>query len=522
VTKTRIEPKSESRRRLARSLERLRHNPLGHAELVYPWALRGVTGPRQWQRAVMETIGAHLSDPATRHMPCRIARASGHGIGKSALIAMLIKWGLDTGVDTRIVTTANTEVQLLTKTAPEIAKWHNLSLTQDWFRTSATSLVATIPGHERSWRADLVTWSVANTEAFAGLHNQGKRIILIFDEASGIAPKVWEVALGALTDEETEIIFLAFGNPTHNTGPFRECFGRHRHLWDAQQIDSRSVEGVNKAYLDELIATYGEDSDIVRVRVRGQFPSASSMQFIDCNTVDAARARETFGVTWDPVIFGLDCARFGDDHSTLAIRCGRDARTRPWKRWQGIDAMTLAGDVALQVQAFHPDAIFVDAGNIGAAVIDRLRQLGVPNVYEVWFGGKGREAIWQGEMRVQTANRRSEMWTNMRGWLTGGAIPDEDMLAADLTGVEYGYAADQVSILLEKKEHMKSRGLASPDDADALALTFAEPVLLRDPGWLDPSRYVPTREESPSQRARRLRDEEEFGAYDWPGYDDDQ
>ncbi|MEO9132707.1 MAG: hypothetical protein ABI240_16090, partial [Sphingomonas sp.] len=89
----------------------------------------------------------------------------------------------------------------------------------------------------------------------------------------------------------------------------------------------------------------------------------------------------------------------------------------------------------------------------------------------------GRDALWSGEMRVKTANKRSEMWTNMRGWLSGGAIPDEETLATDLTGVEYGYAADQVSIQLEKKEHMKARGLASPDDADALALTFAEPVM---------------------------------------------
>jgi len=279
---------------------------------------------------------------------------------------------------------------------------------------------------------------------------------------------------------------------------------------------------VNKAYLDELVATYGEDSDIVRVRVRGQFPTASSMQFISTLLVDQARMREVYGLSTDPLIFGLDCARFGDDHSTLAIRCGRDARSRPWKRWQGVDAMTLAGDVAFQAETLKPDAVFVDAGNIGAAVIDRLRQLGVANVHEVWFGGKGRYAQWAGELRVQTANKRSEMWTNMRGWLEGGAIPDDEALATDLTGVEYGYAADQVSILLEKKAHMKARGLASPDDADALALTFAEPVLLRDPGWLDPDRYAPTREESPSQRARRLRDEEEFGAYDWPGYDDDQ
>jgi hypothetical protein len=469
------------------------HDPLGHALYAYPWgegALTGVEGPRAWQREVMETIGVHLSNPATQHQPLRIARASGHGIGKSALIAMVVKWALDTCEDTRIVVTANTETQLLTKTSPEIAKWAKLAVTSDWFRPTATALISTVPGHDRSWRSDLVTWSATNTEAFAGLHNEGKRLVLIFDEASGIHPKVWEVALGALTDANTEIIFLVFGNPTQNTGQFRECFGRNRNLWDAKQIDSRTVEGVNKAYLDELVATYGEDSDIVRVRVRGQFPSASSMQFIGTDLVEAARRREIYVLGSDPVIFGLDCARFGDDHSTLAVRCGRDARTRPWKRWMNQDAMTLAGDVALLAQEMKPDAIFVDAGNIGAAVIDRLRQLGVENVFEVWFGGAGREATWAGELRVKTANKRSEMWTNMRGWLVGGSIPDDDRIAIDLTGVEYGYAADQTSILLEKKEHMKARGLASPDDGDALALTFAEPVMPRElPGYLDPSRY---------------------------------
>ena len=504
----------EDRQLLTDHMMRFRHDPAGHAKLIYSWGegvLRGIAGPRAWQCDVMAAIGSHLTNPETRFTPCRIARASGHGIGKSALIAMLVKWGLDTGINTRIVITANTESQLLTKTAPEIIKWHNLSHTRDWFRATATALVSTEPGHDRSWRSDLVTWSVSNTEAFAGLHNQGKRIILVFDEASGIPSKVWEVALGALTDEETEIIFLAFGNPTHNTGPFRECFGRFRNLWDAKQIDSRDVEGTNKAYLDELVETYGEDSDIVRVRVRGQFPSSSSMQFIGTALVDAARVRPPYPLISDPIIFGLDCARFGDDHSTLAIRHGRDARTRPWKRWHKQDSMTLAGDVALQAQLHCPDAIFVDAGNIGAAVIDRLRQLGVPNVHEVWFGGQGREAHWSGEMRVKTANKRSEMWTNMRGWLEGGAIPDEEILATDLTGVEYGYAADQVSIQLEKKEHMKARGLASPDDADALALTFAEPVM---PLTIQP--YVhPSREEWPERqredrRSERQRQEDEY------------
>ena len=177
------------------------------------------------------------------------------------------------------------------------------------------------------------------------------------------------MALGALTDADTEILWLAFGNPTLNTGAFRECFGKQRNLWKTKQIDSRTVEGTNKAYLQEIVDTYGEDSDVAKVRVRGMFPSASSMQFIPLGLVEAAQVRpRPAGLASDPVIFGVDCARFGDDESVLAIRQGRDAVSRPWKSWGSMDSMTLAGDIALESDRWHPDAIFVDAGNIGAAI----------------------------------------------------------------------------------------------------------------------------------------------------------
>jgi hypothetical protein len=391
-----------------------------------------------------------------------------------ALISMIVKWGLDTCEDTRIVFTANTEGQLLTKTMPEITKWHNLSITRDWFKATATALISLFPGHDKSWRADAVTWSLNNTEAFAGLHNQGKRIIVILDEASGIHPKVWEVILGALTDEDTEIIWLAFGNPTLNTGTFRELFGKLRNLWKTAQIDSRTVEGTNKAYLDELVETYGIKSDIVKVRVLGQFPSASSMQFIDADTVQAARDRDIDIDFAEPVIMGVDVARFGDDSSTIYFRKGRDGNHMPPIRLSKVDTMTLAAKVAEQANLVGAAVVNVDEGGIGAGVVDRLVQLNVP-VVGVQFGGKP-QGIVKLRNNVKVANRRAELWAIMRDWLEGGMIPDEDTLAADLTGVEYGFNAND-EVLLEKKEHMKKRGLASPDDGDGLALTFATQVL---------------------------------------------
>ena len=480
---------------LADAIADFTHDPLGHVLFSYPWGEKGTalekhSGPRQWQRDVLTDIGEHLSNPETRYQPCRIGVASGHGIGKSALISMISKWGLDTCDDCKIVITANTEPQLRTKTMPEITKWALMAITSAWFKITASALTSTVPGHEKSWRLDAVTWSKDNTEAFAGLHNQGKRIIVIYDEASGIDDAVWDVTLGALTDEDTEIIWIAFGNPTKNTGRFRECFSKLRAIWKTRQIDSRNVEGTNKAYLDELVATYGAESDIVKVRVRGMFPSASSMQFIGSDLVQAARIRQPAVLITDPLIYGVDVARFGDDRSVLAKRRGRDARSLPWRRWQGVDTMTLAGDIALEAMQDHPDAIMVDVGNMGAGVVDRLRVL-LPDIpiIEVSFGAAGRDTEWAAGVRIRTANKRSEIWCSMRGWLVHGAIPDEQVIEDDLVGPEYGYDEDS-RILLEKKKHMKSRGLASPDDGDALACTFAEPVAPRQmPRALDPANY---------------------------------
>jgi hypothetical protein len=483
----------ELKREVLSDLGRFSHDPLGFVLWAFPWGvadgpLANDDGPDQWQREQLQAIGRSLKAD-----PFRIIQdvtASGHGIGKSAEVAWLILWAIMTFPDTRGVTTANTDTQLKTKTWPELNKWYHLlqfEVLREMFAIEATSIHSTEPGHDRTWRIDAIPWSAQNTEAFAGLHNAGKRIIYLFDEGSAIIDPIWEVASGGMTDALTEMLWVVFGNPTRNSGRFKESInGRFRNQWTSRQIDSRTVKRTNKQLLEGWIESYGEDSDFVRVRVKGQFPRAGTLQFIGSDLTSAARKREVEVLTTDPVIFGVDCARFGDDHSTLAIRCGRDARSREWKRWHQVDTMTLAGNVAMEARRLSPDAIFVDVGGLGAGVVDRLRQLGFMNVFEVNFGGKGREVDLATNLRVKTANKRAEIWCSMKAWLTGGAIPDEQCIEDDLVGPEYGYAADQVSIQLERKKDMKRRGLASPDDADALACTFAEPVMPRQmPGYLE-------------------------------------
>ncbi len=455
-------------------------DPLGYAEECFQWGkdvLKGSTGPRTWQADILGIIGKHLQNPVTRYTPLKIAISSGRGIGKSSLIGMICQWGMSTCIDTKIVVTANTDRQLRTKTWPEISKWFKLAINCDWFKRTATTIVAAEEGHEDSWRADAYPWSSQNTEAFQGLHNINRRIILVFDEGSGVDDIIWDVSEGCLTDENTEIIWLAFSNPTRNSGRFRECFGKLRHRWITRQIDSRTVEGTNKEFFKQLVEDNGEDSDYVRVHVKGEFPRVGTMQFISSEVVEAARKREAEAYLGDPLVMGVDVARYGDDSSCIVIRRGRDARTIPWEILRGADTMTLAARVMELQNLHHCDAIFVDGGGVGGGVIDRLMML-KQNVIEVQFGGSADRSQMTGEGQVAYVNKRSEIWGYMRDWLKGGSIPDDPFLVDDLVNIQYGYAMrdGRDAIQLEKKSDLKARGFSSPDRADALALTFAYPV----------------------------------------------
>lgn len=444
---------------LAQDIGDLTHDPCGFVEYAY------AESPRPWQRNILKYIGEQLRDPKTRHNPIRVAVASGHGIGKSALVSMIIDWSMSTCEDTKVIVTANTGTQLATKTVPEIHKWFSRSINAHWWELKATSITIRDAEHAKLWRMDAIPWSAHNTEAFAGAHNEGKRIIVIFDEASAIEAPVWEVAEGALTDENTEIIWLAFGNPTQNTGRFRECFGKFKHRWHTFQIDSRTVEGTNKEQIAKWIADYGEDSDFVRVRVRGEFPRAGSSQFIDADSVAAARKYKAEGFEGLPKIIGVDVARFGDDQTVMFLRQGR--KSTLLGAWRGKDVAEVTAQVIHFIEEHKPDGVVVDSDGIGAPVYDNLKFRGYHQRLFDFHGGHPAHDP------NAYFNQRAEVWGRMRDWLKGGAeIPDNSDIEMDLTGPEYGFSPRN-QLQLEKKDDMKARGVNSPDFGDALAMTFA-------------------------------------------------
>jgi hypothetical protein len=220
-----------------------------------------------------------------------------------------------------------------------------------------------------------------------------------------------------------------------------------------------------------MVEQYGIDSDTVRVEVLGQFPAQGNKQFISNTLVSGAQARTLEKDPYAPLVMGVDIARYGDDSTVFRFRQGRDARSIAPVRFKNRDNMYVANEIARWIDTVNPDAVNIDAGN-GTGVIDRLRERKY-KVHEVWFGSDAESPEW--------ANKRTEMWAKMRDWLGGGIIDGDPRLFGDLTSPEYDYfgkAKDK--IMLESKESLKAKGFRSPDDGDALALTFATRVARRD------------------------------------------
>jgi len=448
------------------------HDPLAWVYYAFRWndpgELKDFDGPDYWQTEVLEDIGAKLkARTADVSEVIRIAMAAGNGPGKSALIAWLILWAMSTYEDTRGVVTANTENQLKTKTWAELAKWYRLCICKHWFVLTATAIYAKQKEHERTWRIDQVPWSEEKTEAFAGLHNRGKRLLLIFDESSAIPDKIWEVAEGAMTDKDTEIIWIVSGNPTRNTGRFKQCWGKFKHRWAKWQIDTRKSKLVNQSEIQKQIDDLGIDSDWVKVHILGLFPSASDLQFISTTIAEEAFGKKVGLNTYfyAPKIIGVDPAWTGGDKIVIGLRQGITFRILKTYEKNDDDKM-IADDIARFETREQADAVFIDQG-YGTGIYSFGKHMNRQWIL-VNFGSKSSTPGY--------ANKRAEIWGKTKEWLKeGGCIPARQTLLDDLTGPEYSINIRD-EILLESKDKMRKRGLASPGEGDALALTFSYPV----------------------------------------------
>ena len=464
----------------------LKDDPLAFVLYTFPWGQAGTPlehfpGPRKWQRQILGDLRDHIkaNNGKVDFDTARLAIASGRGIGKSALVSWLTIWMLSSRIGSTTIVSANSEAQLRSVTWAEITKWLAMSLNSHWFEIAATRIMPAkwltelverdLKKGTRYWSVEGRLWSEENPDAYAGVHNFDG-VMLIFDEASGIPDSIWSVSDGFFTENTPHRFHLAFSNPRRNTGYFYETFHSKRAFWTTRTIDARDVEGTDKNLYQRIIDEYGPDSYQASVEVYGNFPSEGDDQFIGSNLVDDAMKRPPVKDDSAPIVIGVDPARFGADATVIAIRQGRDILEL--RRHRGADTMEVAGYVIDAIEQFKPALVCIDEGGLGAGVVDRLKEQRY-KIRGVNFGNKAKNQIMWG-------NKRAEMWGSMRDWLKTAHIPNDRFLKTDLISPRTK-PDSKGTLFLESKKDMKSRGLASPDAADAIAVTFAFPVASKDP-----------------------------------------
>lgn len=419
--------------------------------------------PQRWQQCALEALRDHD----------RLAIRSGHGVGKSALLAWIILWWLTTRYPSKVACTAPTAHQLYDVLWSELARWSRKL--PDKFR------------EQFEWKTDRFELKGAGSESFAvartarkeqpealqGFHSPN--MLFLCDEASGIDDIIFEVGAGAMSTLGAKTVLA--GNPTRTSGYFFDAFHRMRAHWHTMRVSCSDSDMVSPSFLKEMADKYGIDSNIYAVRVSGDFPRSEDDVIIPLHLVEAAIGRDVEPINDYKPLWGLDVARFGGDRSALAKR--RNNRLLgPIKWWRGVDTMQLVGHVVREYMDTpddeRPSEILVDVIGLGAGVVDRLREMKLPC--------RGVNVAESPAVAGKFARQRDELWWRAREWFERRDVVmvDDIDLVSELTSLKYSLLSSG-KLKAESKDDMKRRGLPSPDLADSFVLTFAgHPDLVPD------------------------------------------
>ncbi len=396
----------------------------------------------------------------------RIAKRSGHGVGKSACLAWIAAHHILCRFPQKTVITSASAPQLWDALAAEVkAVLKGLPPALSSLLDIQSEGIYLKAAPDESFISFRVSKS-ETPEAMAGVHSPGY-VLLIPDEASGIPDPVFEAASGSMSGHNATTIMA--GNPVRTTGFFFHAFHRARGLWKTQHVSCEDHPNVSPDFIAQLKAQYGADSNAYRVRVLGEFPTGDDDTVIPFELMESALKRDVRPLHVRE-IWGVDCARFGNDSSALARRRG-NALSRPVEEKKGWDTMRVAGWVKSEYDACapsdRPSEVLVDVIGIGAGVLDRLRELGVP--------ARGVNVAESPSVFTERyANLRAELWFKAREWLEAkdcNLCGDEET-GAELVMPRFKYHSNG-KILVESKDEMKKRGVKSPNRADALLLTLA-------------------------------------------------
>ena len=419
------------------------------------------TEPDGWQIEFLNHIAAGNR---------RISVRSGHGVGKSTASAWAMLWYLFLRFPVKIVVTAPTSSQLYDALFAEVKRWvkvlppvlfDQLEVKQDRIEMRDANNEAFISA--RTSRAE-------QPEALQGVHSE--HVMLVADEASGIPEQVFEAAAGSMSGHAA--VTLLLGNPVRSSGFFFDTHNRLTADWITMNVSCADSPRVSEAYIEEMKARYGEESNAYRIRVLGEFPRSDDDTVIPMELLELAINRDVEASKHAPLVWGLDVARFGSDRSALCKRQG-NAVVEPIKTWKNLDLMQLTGAVVSEYEILipsqRPQEILVDSIGLGAGVVDRLKELGLP--------ARGINVAESPAMGGTYRNLKAELWHKAKAWLESRdcRMPKDEALIAELAAVRYSFTSSG-KIQIEGKDELKKRGMASPDRADAFCLTFASDAVI--------------------------------------------
>tara|TARA_R110000782_G_scaffold20600_2_gene55581 strand:+ start:679 stop:2079 length:1401 start_codon:yes stop_codon:yes gene_type:complete len=417
--------------------------------------VEGVLGakPEEWQKKALYAVRDND----------RVAIRSGHGIGKTAFLSWLILWWVLTRSPSRIACTANTSSQLSDILWAEVAKWHRCMPDGLKELIEVTSAKVELTGQD--------SFAVARTarretpEALQGFHSPN--MLFLVDEASGVDNIIFEVGEGAMSTEGAKTVMT--GNPTRTSGYFYEAFNKMKDSFFTMKVSSQDSTQVGPKFIEDMKVKYGEDSNIFRVRVLGEWPEADDDVVIPLHLLQSAAERDQVAADTTPVVWGLDVARFGTDKSALCKRKG-NVVTEPLKSWRNKDLMEMCGIILNEYETTtwsdRPVEILIDSIGLGAGVVDRLTELDLPV--------RGINVAESASMGERYGRLRDELWFLGKEWFEARdcTIPEQEELIDDLSKPRFTFLSNG-KLKVEGKDEMKRRGLNSPDLADAFCLTFA-------------------------------------------------
>jgi hypothetical protein len=415
----------------------------------------------------------------------RTSVRSGQGVGKTATVACIIIWYMLFRENAKIIATAPTRQQLNIVLWPEIAKWLSGTYADTFLTLTKTMLY--MVGYELEWFATART--ATKKENMAGLH--ADNMLIIVDEASGVSDEILETLLGTITGVDNRILFIS--NPTRNSGIFYESHHKDRDQFCCIHIDAETCERTDKENIEMLKRKYGADSNVVKVRVKGDFPDQEDDVFFPLYLVmRGINTDYDDGQSVETIDIACDVAREGGDETVVGTKINN--KVLPFLVRNGQDTMATVGDIMHAANKLHdrfPNIIIVvkiDDTGVGGGVTDRLNEIKKLDnlewlrIFPVKFGIPIKHKYYYDTTTLMAAivkDLLSEFDEKGNKKPCELVLPDDEELIAQLTVRKYGIYESKGKIKLESKKEMKKRDIKSPDRADCLFL-LCLPVTVKE------------------------------------------